>query len=104
MVKIIAVTASGEGLKAEVDKKFGRCKYIIIYNPETEEATSYENKFLKQNSGVGVKTAEFMADKGVKKVLTLKVGPKAAQVLDRAGIEVVTGIKGQVKENLNNYL
>lgn len=101
---MIAITASNKGLESEIDKKFGRCKFILIYNPETEEVTSYENEFLKQNSGVGVKTAEFIADKGVKKVLTFKVGPKAAQVLDKAGIETVTGLKGQVKENIDKYI
>lgn len=101
---MIAITALNRGVDSEIDKKFGRCKYILIYNPETEEVTSYENEFSKQNSGVGVKTAEFIANKGVKKVLTFKVGPKAAQVLDKAGIETVTGLKGQVQENINRYI
>ncbi len=101
---MIAITSSNKGLESEIDKKFGRCKFILIYNPETEEVISYENELLKQNSGVGVKTAEFIADKGVKKVLTFKVGPKAAQVLDKAGIKTVTGLKGQVKENIDKYI
>lgn len=104
MIKIIAITASGQGTESEIDKKFGRCQYILIYDPATAEVKSYQNKFLQQNSGVGVKTAEFIAEKGVKKVLTFKVGPKAAQVLDKAGIETVTGLKGQVQKNLNNYI
>ena len=104
MIKIIAITTSGQGIESEIDKKFGRCQYILIYDPETEEVTSYKNKFLQQSSGVGVKTAEFIADKGVKKVLTFKVGPKAAQVLDKAGIETVTGLKGQAEKNLNKYI
>ncbi|MFW5790225.1 MAG: NifB/NifX family molybdenum-iron cluster-binding protein [Bacillota bacterium] len=104
MVEIFAITASGQGIEAELDKKFGRCKYIIIYDPATEKVTSYENKFLQQSSGVGVKTAEFIADKGVEKVLTFKVGPKAAQVLDKAGIETITGLKGQVKDIIDKYI
>ena len=44
-----------------------------------------------------------MVAKGVKAVLTGNIGPNAHQVLSAAGIEVLTGVSGVVKEAIENY-
>ncbi len=94
----VCVTAQGKDLNAQVDPRFGRCQYFIFVdtdNPENFEAV--ENPYKDAPGGAGVQSAQFVANKGVKKVYTGNVGPGARQVLESAGIEVVT-VSGTVKE------
>ncbi|MGM0421135.1 MAG: NifB/NifX family molybdenum-iron cluster-binding protein [Bacillota bacterium] len=101
---MIAIPASGKGLDADVDKRFGRCPFIILYDLETGKFNSYENPYADEASGAGVKTAEFISKKGAKTLYALKLGPKARQVVEAAGIEIITGVKGRVDETLNNHI
>jgi len=61
------------------------------------------NTNLAQGSGVGIQSAKVVADKGVKAVLTGSVGPKAYQALSAAGLDVMTGVSGTVRETAQQY-
>jgi predicted Fe-Mo cluster-binding NifX family protein len=45
-VKII-FTSSGEGWDAKIDPRFGRTDYILLYNEETEELSSIDNREIQ---------------------------------------------------------
>jgi predicted Fe-Mo cluster-binding NifX family protein len=53
--------------------------------------------------GAGVATAQAVVEKGVSAVLTGNCGPNAYQVLNAAGVEVITGVSGPVKEAIKGY-
>ncbi len=54
-------------------------------------------------SGAGIQGAQVIASKGVKVLITGNVGPNAFQALSAAGIKVVTGAFGNVKEAIKKY-
>ncbi len=99
----IAISATRLTLDADVDPRFGRCQYFIIADTETGGFEAMENSSASAGGGAGVATAQMIAQKDVKAVLTGNCGPNAYQVLSPAGIEVVTGVSGKVKDAIAEY-
>lgn len=99
----IAVSADGPGLEAGVDPRFGRCRYFIVVDPETMQFETLENTSAMATGGAGIGTAQIIANKGVKVVLTGNCGPNAYQTLSAAGVQVITGATGTVKEAVEAY-
>ena len=99
----IAISATGPTLDAEVDPRFGRCQYFIIVNPETMEFEALENSNAVAAGGAGISTGQMIAGKGVEVVLTGNCGPNAYQVLSAAGLQVITGVSGKIKDAIEEY-
>jgi len=99
----IAISATAPSLDAEVDPRFGRCQYFIIADPETTEFETMDNSSAMAAGGAGISAGQAIADKGVQAVLTGNCGPNAYQVLSSAGIQVITGVSGKVKDVVEGY-
>jgi predicted Fe-Mo cluster-binding NifX family protein len=99
----IAISANGPTLDAEVDPRFGRCQYFIIADPETMEFEAVDNASAMASGGAGISAAQMVAGKGVAAIITGNCGPNAHQVLSAAGIEMITGASGRVKDVLESY-
>lgn len=99
----IAISATGTELSAQVDPRFGRCRNFIIFDPETLQHEAVDNSNAAAGGGAGIATAQMIADKGVRAVLTGNCGPNAYQVLSAAGIQVITGVAGTVQEAIDGY-
>lgn len=99
----IAISAAGAGLDAEAEPRFGRCPYFIIADPETLEFETMDNSAAMAAGGAGISAAQAIVNKGVQVVLTGNCGPNAYQVLSAAGIQVVTGVSGKVKDVIEGY-
>jgi len=101
--KIVCVTSEGNNLEANVDARFGRCQYFIFVDTDTFEFEAVENPNISGMGGVGVQSAQLMVDKNVNAVLTGNVGPNAFAALQAAGIAMITGVSGIVKDVMNKY-
>jgi len=99
----ICVTSQSDNLDSDVDPRFGRCKYFIVVDLDTLEFEAIDNSNINASGGAGIQSGQFMADKGVKSVLTGNVGPNAFQTLKAAGIEIITGASGTVREAVERY-
>jgi len=99
----IAISATGPTLEAEVDPRFGRCRYFILADTETPDFEAIDNSSAGASGGAGISAAQAIAGKGAKAVLTGNCGPNAYQVLSPAGIEVITGVTGKVKDAIAGY-
>jgi predicted Fe-Mo cluster-binding NifX family protein len=99
----IAISAAGPSLDADAEPRFGRCPYFIVVDPETLEYEAVDNSATMAAGGAGISAAQAIAGKGVKAVLTGNCGPNAYQVLSAAGIQVITGISGKVKDAAESY-
>ena len=99
----ICVTAQADNLDAELDPRFGRCKYFLFVDKDTLEFEASENPHIDATGGAGIQSGQLVANKGVKVVLTGNVGPNAFQTLKTAGIDVVIGLSGNVKEAIEKY-
>ena len=99
----IAITANAANLEADIDPRFGRCQYLLIVDPEKMEFEALDNSGAMAGGGAGIATAQMIAGTGVDAVLTGNCGPNAYQVLEAAGIKVVTGVSGKVQDAIQNY-
>jgi len=99
----IAVSATGADLDATVDPRFGRCPFFMIVDADTMRFEAVPNVSQQSPSGAGIEAAQIIVSKGVEVVLTGNVGPNAYQALSAAGIQVITGVTGTVKEAVEKY-
>lgn len=99
----IAVSAVAPDLDAEVDPRFGRCQHFVIADPESMEFEALENSSAMAAGGAGISTAQMIADKGVGVVVTGNCGPNAYQTLSAAGVQVITGASGRIRDAVEAY-
>ena len=99
----ICVTSEGDNLDSKVDPRFGRCQYFIIADIDTLAFEAVQNPNTDSMGGAGIQSAQLIAEKEVKAVLTGNVGPNAFQTLQAANINVFTGVSSSVKEAVEKY-
>jgi predicted Fe-Mo cluster-binding NifX family protein len=99
----VAVTATGDGLDAAVDPRFGRCQRFVFVDLETMEAETVKNDNVDASGGAGIQSAQLIADKAATVVLTGNCGPHAHRTLEAAGIQVIIGVQGTVAEAIEKY-
>ncbi len=99
----IAITSTGPDLNSSVDPRFGRCAYFLVIDPETKEFESIENPNISLGGGAGIQSAQLMSEKEVQTVLTGNCGPNAFRTFAAAGIQVVTGVSGSIREALDQF-
>ena len=101
--KRICITSRGKGLGSEIDPRFGRASYFLLIDPETMDLEVIENPNIEASHGAGTQTAQLIAGKNVKAVLTGNCGPNAERVLQAAGIKVITGVSGTAEAALSKH-
>jgi predicted Fe-Mo cluster-binding NifX family protein len=99
----IAVSSSGPTLDDSVEARFGRCAYFLVIDPDTLEFEPIQNPNIALGGGAGIQSAQLLANKDVTVVLTGNCGPNAFQTFGAAGIQVITGVTGQVREAVRMY-
>jgi len=99
----IAITSTGPDLEARVDPRFGRCPFFLLVEPEDLRFEAMENPNVALGGGAGIQSAQLMAERGVQQVLTGNCGPNAHQTLSAAGIEVIVGCSGPVRQVVEQY-
>jgi predicted Fe-Mo cluster-binding NifX family protein len=99
----IAISAAGPTLESDVDPRFGRCQHFVIADTDTNELEALDNASAMAAGGAGISAAQEIVSRAVKAVLTGNCGPNAYQVLSAAGIDVITGVSGKIKDAIEEY-
>lgn len=99
----IAVTATGPGLDEQVEARFGRCAYFLIVDTDSMEFEAVENPNVAVGGGAGIQSAQLLAEKEAQTVLTGNCGPNAFQVFGAAGIQVIVGVSGVVRDAIAQF-
>jgi predicted Fe-Mo cluster-binding NifX family protein len=84
-----------------MDPRFGRAAKFVIVDGDSGAVEVVDNaEGVAAAHGAGIAAAQLMAQRGVACVITGRVGPKAEQALQAAGIRIVTGDWSTVREAL----
>jgi len=99
----IAISSSGPDLAAQLDIRFGRCRYFLIIETDTMNFEVFDNINTALGGGAGIQSAQLIAAKGAKALITGNCGPNAIQTLSAAGIQVYLEQSGSVQGLVDKY-
>ncbi len=102
----IAFTSSGTDWDAQIDPRFGRTDYLLLYDEDSDKLSAHDNREIHNvGHGAGPKTAE--------KLYTLKPdvlitgngpGGNAQNILSRMNVQIYTGASGMtIREAYQAY-
>lgn len=86
---IIAIAASENHLKSNVDPHFGRCDWYCLYDTETKKSSFIENPVRYHQLQAGCDAALFLIEKGAKVVIAGRFGSKVIDVFKTNNVQMV---------------
>ncbi|MEA2012957.1 MAG: NifB/NifX family molybdenum-iron cluster-binding protein [Verrucomicrobiota bacterium] len=100
----IAITAQGKDLDSKIDLRFGRTKYFLLIDTETEEFEVLDNKQnLNAAQGAGIQAGQTIIDSKAEALVSGNCGPKAFTVLNAGKVKIYTVKDMTVKEALDKF-
>ena len=100
----IAITSQGTELTAALDPRFGRTKYFVIIDTDSDDFEVVDNaQNLNAAQGAGIQAAQNVAELGVEAVVTGNVGPNAFRTLDAAEVKVFLCGEETVQQALDSF-
>lgn len=100
----IAISSQGNTLESQVDQRFGRARWFIVIDTDTDAFDVISNEEgMNAIHGAGIQAAENIARHDVNCVITGHCGPNAFRTLKAAGIKVITGAYGTISEILEKF-
>jgi len=103
-MKAFIAVKEDAGMESEIDSRFGRAGYFMVYDLEEDKIISVEeNRFKAEGHGVGIKTAGIAVEKGCTLAMGAQPGPKAEQVFREGNVEILTITEGTVRDAVRSY-
>lgn len=97
----IAVTATGTDIESNVDPRFGRAQYILVFDQDGTFLEAVDNSVnFNAMRGAGISAGKILADRKVDVLITGYCGPNAFKTLSAAGVRVAVEQSGKVREAL----
>ncbi len=90
----VAITSQRNTLDSNIDKRFGRCAYFVIYDTQSKSIEFLPNSNKDLEDGVGPASVHLIASKGVNKIISGEFGLKTKPLLDSLKIQMIV-----IKEN-----
>lgn len=98
--RIAIAVASGAGLDAVADPRFGRAAAFVVTDAAGTESETLANPNVEAAHGAGTGSAAMLARKEVAAVIAGEFGPKAYQALEAAGIAMWVAPAGKTAREL----
>lgn len=84
----VAISAYGATPDALTHRLFGRAEWFLLFEDGNEQVKAFRNPFVETETGAGIGCAQDLIQEGVEAVISGQVGPKAYEVLTRAGVKI----------------
>ena len=100
----IAVTSQSGELSSEIDLRFGRAKFLLVVDSETDDFEVHDNELnLNAVQGAGIQTGQNIANLGAKAVITGNVGPNAFKTLNAANVKIFLAEKQTIQNAIDSF-
>lgn len=101
---ILVFPSDGKNINDNIDQRFGRCAYFVSYDTDTKGVTFVSNEQNYQAAqGAGIQSATHVVNMKADVCITSHCGPKAFKVFETAGVKVIIGVKGNIKEAIDKF-
>jgi len=84
----IAFCSKGCDSESELDERFGRADFFLIYNRENDSYTPVENRAKEAKGGAGALAVQQLVDNKVSVVIAPEAGPQAIEALKKFNISI----------------
>lgn len=85
----IAITSTGNSLDANLDQRFGRCSYFVVYDTESKATEFIPNPNKGAEDGAGPASVQLVASRNVNKIVSGEFGMKIKSLLDSLKIQMI---------------
>ena len=85
----IAITSTGNSPESNLDSRFGRCSYFVVYDTESQATEFIPNPNKENVEGAGPASVNLVASRGVSKVVSGEFGAKVKSIFDSLQIQLV---------------
>ncbi len=100
----IVVSAKGDTPESEVDPRFGRAAWFLVFDTEGGTWQAVNNaSAISAAHGAGIVSAEAVCRLGAGAVISGHVGPKAFAVLAAGGVKVYQGAERIVQVAVEDF-
>ena len=81
-MKVAICAKSNLGMNADVDDRFGRAEYYVLFDTENKETSIIENSAKNDSAGAGGKAISLLNKQNVDVILVPELGPKALDAVN----------------------
>lgn len=85
----IAITSTGNSPNSNLDQRFGRCIFFVIYDTEAKSTEYIPNPNRDATEGAGAASVQLVASKKVQKIISGEFGIKIKELLDSLKIQMI---------------
>ena len=101
----ILFTAHGTDWNSQMDERFGRAEYLVVYDVEADKLEAFANDTSSMEHGAGLQTAQKVIEIAPNVDITGNgAGGKVADIIKKTDIKVYIGAKNMsLKEAYDKY-
>ena len=85
----VALTSTGNNLESNLDQRFGRCAFFVIYDIETKGMEFIPNPNKDALEGAGPASVQLVASRDIEKIISGEFGIKIKSLLDSLKIQMI---------------
>lgn len=93
----VCLSSAGITLDSNVDPRFGRCAFFIIYDTSSDTFECYENESRNTMGGAGIQAAQKALENKIDAVISGSIGPNAFRVFQSSQIKIYAGVSGSIR-------
>lgn len=85
----IAIAASENHVKSQVDPHFGRCDWYCIFDTETKKTEFIENTARHNTDKAGCEAVDFLSGKGISIAIAGRFGSKVVEAFRAKKVQMI---------------
>jgi predicted Fe-Mo cluster-binding NifX family protein len=103
-MKAFIAVKNNNGIESQVDDRFGRSGYFVIYDLDQEKILFIEeNRYRQDGHGVGIAVGNHVVECGCELAIGAQPGPKAEMVLRKGNVNFFRVENCSVRQALEKY-